>query len=223
MAELAIAEDHRAIPRVVAVLSSVLERVSARNDSSSSSAAAPCHGARKHSAPASAFRGVSRPAISVRSYLERISRYANCSPSCYVVAFVYLDRFAGRHPSVPIDSFSVHRLLITSILTAVKFMDDIYYNNTYFAKVGGISLMEMNHMEVDFLFGVGFELNVTPAAFASYCSALQSEMYLECPPAPTARTLFSLSLPSSEEEEEAGNCQRKLQQLAATREALGTY
>ncbi|KAJ6804542.1 cyclin-P4-1 [Iris pallida] len=191
MAELAPAGDRHAVPRVVAVLSSVLERVSERNDDDPSSAP-----------KRSAFRGVSRPAISVRSYLERIFRYANCSPSCYVVAFVYLDRFASRHPSVPIDSFSVHRLLITSILTAVKFMDDIYYNNTYFAKVGGISLMEMNYMEVDFLFGVGFELNVTPAAFASYCSALQSETYLVRPPASAARTLFSLSLSSSEEEEE---------------------
>ncbi|ONK64453.1 uncharacterized protein A4U43_C07F26150 [Asparagus officinalis] len=42
-----------------------------------------------------------------------------------------------------------------------------YYNNTYFAKVGGICLMEMNYLEVDFLFGVGFELNVTPVTFNS--------------------------------------------------------
>jgi hypothetical protein len=56
------------------------------------------------------------------------------------------------------------------------------YNNAYFARVGGISLMEMNYLEVDFLFGVAFDLNVTPATFASYCSVLQTEMaYLEHP------------------------------------------
>jgi hypothetical protein len=44
--------------------------------------------------------------------------------------------------------------------------------------------MEMNYLEVDFLFGIAFDLNVTPAAFASYCAVLQSEMtYLEQPPA----------------------------------------
>jgi hypothetical protein len=35
---------------------------------------------------------------------------------------------------------------------------------------------------VDFLFGIAFDLNVTPAAFASYCAVLQSEMaYLDTP------------------------------------------
>ena len=42
--------------------------------------------------------------------------------------------------------------------------------------------MEMNYLEVDFLFGVAFDLNVTPDAFASYCAVLQTEMaYLEHP------------------------------------------
>jgi hypothetical protein len=57
------------------------------------------------------------------------------------------------------------------------------YNNAYFARVGGISLVEMNYLEVDFLFGIAFDLNVTPAAFASYCAVLQSEMaYLDDAP-----------------------------------------
>ena len=59
------------------------------------------------------------------------------------------------------------------------------YNNAYFAKVGGISLPEMNYLEVDFLFGVGFELNVAPETFGHYCAILQSEMLcLELEPEP---------------------------------------
>jgi hypothetical protein len=50
--------------------------------------------------------------------------------------------------------------------------------------VGGISLVEMNYLEVDFLFGIAFDLNVTPAAFASYCAVLQSEMAYLDPPSP---------------------------------------
>lgn len=116
--------------------------------------------------------------------VERIFRFASCSPSCYVVAYIYLDRFLRRRPALAVDSFNVHRLLITSVLTAVKFVDDICYNNAYFARVGGISLVEMNYLEVDFLFGIAFDLNVTPAAFASYCSVLQSEMAYLDPPSP---------------------------------------
>ncbi|KAK3157161.1 hypothetical protein QOZ80_2AG0117000 [Eleusine coracana subsp. coracana] len=176
--------EQSAVPRVVSILSALLQRVAERNDAAAAeeeeegSAAA---GRR----PVSAFQGLTKPAISIGGYLERIFRFAGCSPSCYVVAYIYLDRFLRRRPALAVDSFNVHRLLITSVLTAVKFVDDICYNNAYFARVGGISLVEMNYLEVDFLFGIAFDLNVTPAAFASYCAVLQSEMaYLEPPPAP---------------------------------------
>ncbi|TYI67171.1 hypothetical protein E1A91_D09G279600v1 [Gossypium mustelinum] len=85
------------------------------------------------------------------------------------------------HPSLPLDSFNVHRLLITSVLVSAKFMDDICYNNAYYAKVGGISTEEMNILEVDFLFGLGFPLNVKPDTFRTYFF-LQREMRLQPPP-----------------------------------------
>ncbi|KAJ4784547.1 Cyclin-P4-1 [Rhynchospora pubera] len=198
--------DPGSIPKVVSILSSLLERVSERNDGASSSPAiSPSSSAMVTRSVASAFQGLTKPTISVRDYLERIFRFAGCSPSCYVVAYIYLDRYLQRHPTVTIDSLNVHRFLITSVLTAVKFVDDICYNNAYFAKVGGITLMEMNYLEVDFLFGVGFELNVTPVTFTSYCSILQNEMqYLETqhlPPPSRLNCLIS--------EEESSNCHQK--------------
>ncbi|KAJ0961821.1 hypothetical protein J5N97_029649 [Dioscorea zingiberensis] len=193
MAELV--EDAAGTPRVVEILSTLLQRVAERNDAER----------RDNDAPwsVSAFHGLTKPAISVRAYLERIFKYAGCSTSCYVVAYIYLDRFAQRHPSIPFDSLNVHRFLITSVLLAVKFLDDLYYNNAYFAKVGGISLMEMNFLEVDLLFGLGFELNVTPITFSSYCSILQREMYLESPPVPSRFHCFI------SEEESSSSCQQK--------------
>ncbi|TVU31656.1 hypothetical protein EJB05_23352 [Eragrostis curvula] len=176
--------EQAAVPRVVSILSALLQRVAERNDAAAAEEEGALAAASPQRRPVSAFQGLTKPAISIAGYLERIFRFASCSPSCYVVAYIYLDRFLRRRPALAVDSFNVHRLLITSVLTAVKFVDDICYNNAYFARVGGISLVEMNYLEVDFLFGIAFDLNVTPAAFASYCSVLQSEMaYLE-PPSP---------------------------------------
>ena len=85
------------------------------------------------------------------------------------------------------------------------------YNNAYFAKVGGISLVEMNYLEVDFLFGVGFDLNVTPKTFGDYCDMLQSEMMCaEAPLAPPRLQQCGLS----ESEDDTGGCSSQ-QQLAA--------
>ncbi|KAJ1272096.1 hypothetical protein BS78_06G176600 [Paspalum vaginatum] len=164
-------------PRVVVVLSALLERVVERNDAAADELFAE-PGAAASLAPPSAFRATARPDISVRSYMARIARFAGCSPACYVVAYVYLDRLLlrGRRRPLAVDSYSVHRLLITAVLAAVKFMDDVCYNNAYFARVGGISLQEMNYLEVDFLFAVGFDLNVPPETFGHYFAVLQAEM-----------------------------------------------
>ncbi|KAF3433206.1 hypothetical protein FNV43_RR24308 [Rhamnella rubrinervis] len=168
MAEL---ETPEVMPRVINFLSSLLQRVADSNDINR----------RFDTQKISVFHGLTRPTISLQSYLQRIFKYANCSPSCFVVAYVYLDRFTQRQPLLPINSFNVHRLLVTSILVSAKFMDDIYYNNAYYAKVGGISTTEMNLLEVDFLFGLSFELNVTPTTFHTYSSYLQREMMLQSP------------------------------------------
>ncbi|KAL7230411.1 hypothetical protein ACSBR2_008821 [Camellia fascicularis] len=57
--------------------------------------------------------------------LRRVTRVNDERSSCFVVAYIYLDRFVHSQPLLPINSFDVHRLLITSVLVSVKFMDDI--------------------------------------------------------------------------------------------------
>ena len=76
-------------------------------------------------ASASAFRATTKPDISVHAYLARIARFAGCSPACFVAAYIYLDRLLRRRRALTVDSYSVHRLLITAVLAAVKFMDDM--------------------------------------------------------------------------------------------------
>ncbi|PON58833.1 Cyclin [Parasponia andersonii] len=184
MAEL---ENPKVMTNLITFLSSLLQRVSESNDNN----------CQFQPQKISVFHGLTRPTISIQSYLERIFKYANCSPSCYIVAYVYLDRFAQSQPSLPINSLNVHRLLITSVMVAAKFMDDMYYNNAYYAKVGGISTTEMNFLEVDFLFGLGFQLNVTPTTFQTYCCYLQREMILMQPPLSNTTLDSSLSLGKS--------------------------
>nr|CAD1823231.1 unnamed protein product [Ananas comosus var. bracteatus] len=111
-------------------------------------------------------------------YVERIGRYAGAvmSPSCFVVAFVLLDRAAHRRPAHPVGSRTVHRLLLTSLLLASKLLDDAHHNNAFFARVGGVSNAELNRLELELLFLLNFELTVTPRVYESYYFHLQKEM-----------------------------------------------
>ena len=61
---------------------------------------------------------------------------------------------------------------------AAKFFDDAYYNNAYYAKVGGVLVSEMNGLEVDFLFRINFSLHVTPDIFGKYRAELLSHSTL---------------------------------------------
>ncbi|GJJ74716.1 hypothetical protein EMPS_07074 [Entomortierella parvispora] len=59
-----------------------------------------------------------------------------------------------------INSFNIHRLLIVCLMVAAKFTSDHFYSNVRYSKVGGLSLLELNQLELEFLFTTRFELNV---------------------------------------------------------------
>ncbi|GBG88060.1 hypothetical protein CBR_g46429 [Chara braunii] len=164
-------------PRVLSVLATLLERLVARNErhvmtTATTPYASPCRG------KLTVFHGLRAPSITIDKYLERIFKYANCSPACFVVAYVYIDRLIQRQPELPITSLNVHRLLVTAVMVAAKFLDDVYFNNGYYAKVGGVTTAEMNRLELEFLFRLDFRLHVTTGVFEHYSSHLEKELIL---------------------------------------------
>lgn len=70
------------------------------------------------------------------------------------------------------------RLLITAVMLAAKFFDDYFYNNEYFSKVGGISNMELNLLEIEFLNFINFSLYVDPILFFRYREQLLKQASL---------------------------------------------
>ncbi|RDY13265.1 Cyclin-P3-1, partial [Mucuna pruriens] len=119
--------------------------------------------------PITMFHGSKAPNMSVTQYVERIFKYSHCSPSCFVIAQIYMDTFLHKTGGF-LTSFNAHRLLITSVMVAAKFLDDKYYSNAYYAKVGGVSTEEMNKMEI--------ELFVTRDLFLKYCEKLDRAVEL---------------------------------------------
>lgn len=50
-----------------------------------------------------------------------------------------------------------------------------FYNNAYYARVGGVSTAELNRMEMKFLFSLDFRLQVNVKTFHKFCSQLEKE------------------------------------------------
>lgn len=106
------------------------------------------------------FHGLRAPPISVEAYLVRIAKYAKCSPACFVQALALIFRLAKRDAAYQLTGLNVHRLVLTGVLLSAKFLDDHYYNNAFYAKVGGVSTAELNRLEVEMLQLLGFRLLV---------------------------------------------------------------
>lgn len=117
---------------------------------------------------ASAFHSKRVPSISIRDYMMRIAKCAKCSEECLILALIYVDRLTERNKKFVIRSLNIHRLLITAVMLAAKFFDDRFYNNEYYARVGGISNKEINVLEIEFLNLVNFNLHVDPILFLKY-------------------------------------------------------
>lgn len=70
------------------------------------------------------------------------------------------------------DSFNIHRLIITAVTVSTKFSSDFFYSNSRYSKVGGISLKEMNYLEVQFLILCDFNLLISIEEFERYATLL---------------------------------------------------
>ncbi|KAF8072661.1 CYCU4-1 [Scenedesmus sp. PABB004] len=120
------------------------------------------------------FHGLRAPPISIEAYLLRIAKYVKCSPACFAHGLVHMLKLAGADPSFAPTRLNVHRLLLTGVLISAKFLDDRYYNNAFYAKVGGVSTAELNRLELEMLQLLDFQLSVTPEALVAVLLDAQS-------------------------------------------------
>lgn len=114
------------------------------------------------------FHAIKEPQISIHDYLDRIAKYFGCSNECFVLSLVYIDRIIKLHRNFNVSILNIHRLLITSVMLAAKFFDDVYYSNKHYARVGGVRTREMNLLETQFLTLINYHLYVSPQEYDQY-------------------------------------------------------
>eukprot|EP01053_Blabericola_migrator_P006407 Blabericola_migrator_1__6406@NODE_322_length_9825_cov_103_602685_g259_i1_p3_GENE_NODE_322_length_9825_cov_103_602685_g259_i1NODE_322_length_9825_cov_103_602685_g259_i1_p3_ORF_typecomplete_len397_score18_95Cyclin/PF08613_11/1_3e34Cyclin_N/PF00134_23/6_7e08_NODE_322_length_9825_cov_103_602685_g259_i124823672 len=115
------------------------------------------------------FDAVTVPLVGIGEYLERLRSFFLCSPECFVLAMIYMDRLVRLYDGkVVLCSLNIHRILVTAVMVAAKFFDDVYYSNSFYAKVGGLSLEEMNVLESHFLHLIKYDLYVSPREYERY-------------------------------------------------------
>lgn len=135
----------------------------------------------------SGFYGKHIPQISIERYLSRIQKHCSATNDIYLSLLVYFDRISKKcnnNPNNPhtttdndrqhfvMDSFNIHRLLISAVAVSTKFFSDYFYSNARYARVGGIPLQEMNKLEIQFMVLCDFKLLIPVEELQRYADLL---------------------------------------------------
>jgi hypothetical protein len=169
------------------------------------------------------------PDIPLQKYLKRIARYTDCNIETLVCAVMYVLR-VSRRSDLMITSLNVHRLLITSVVVSMKYVEDECFTNRYMAKVGGVSLHELNRLEISFLKRLEFNLHIAPDNFEQFCSEicrLDAQIMMEeisarlpavptCPSPPQAYMTLAHKV-ETRRKELARNCSAENMEVVVTR------
>ena len=101
------------------------------------------------------------PPFTLSEYLNRIHHFCPHSPGVYLAAAAYIHRLCVSDLLVPATSKTVHRLCLAAIRVASKVYEDHKWSQDRVAKVGGVSQKELQSLEINLCYLLGFDLFVT--------------------------------------------------------------
>lgn len=84
----------------------------------------------------------------------------------------YIDRLCALYPDFTVTTLTIHRFLITAATVAAKGLSDSFWNNSTYARVGGIKIAELGLLELDFLYRVDWKIVPNPEVLVDYYKGL---------------------------------------------------
>lgn len=112
------------------------------------------------------------PQISIKSYLKKLSQYIG-EESTITMILIYIDRIC-QYNNIYLSYYNIYKLILASLITAIKFNEDFFYSAEFYARLGGVSLHELNFLENEFLKLIKFKLFVEEELFQKYNNDLLS-------------------------------------------------
>ena len=119
------------------------------------------------------FSSDSIPGISIEDYLIRIQTYANMEKNTLIVSLIFIDRLC-KIADLTLTYYNIHRILFTSVLLSVKYNEDNFYDNKFYAEIAGVKLKELNILEYTFDQMINFRFFINNEIFEKYVKILDN-------------------------------------------------
>ena len=118
------------------------------------------------------------PEISLYDYLYRIQKYLKVEDNTLILSLAYIDRICKNNKYM-INACNIHKILFVAIIFAIKYNEDIFYTNHFYAKVGGITSKELKFLELEFASVVQFNFFVKKSLYDKYYKYINNDNILE--------------------------------------------
>ncbi len=113
------------------------------------------------------FLSKKNQSLSIKKYLLRLVKYTQVESSTLIAMLIYIDRLCEIN-DFTINSLNIYKIIFSSLVLAIKYNEEVIFDNKFFARVGGISLSEMNFLETVYLNLINFKLYVSDEIFETY-------------------------------------------------------
>ncbi|EGF84129.1 hypothetical protein BATDEDRAFT_85420 [Batrachochytrium dendrobatidis JAM81] len=140
--------------------------------------------------------------VELDQFIKVIISRTRLSSSTLVTAFLYLERLKTCHPKCKGSPGSAHRLILSAIMLAAKFLYDDTFDNTAWATVssGIFSLEQVNHMEMEMLYFLDYNMYVSLEMWNAFYTRLETGMeqskHASCVALPSTLPTVQSLLPS---------------------------
>ena len=113
------------------------------------------------------------PSMSIKDYLIRLSQFTKMNESTIILILIYIDRICNIN-NFRLSYRNIYKLILSSMIIAIKYNEDNFYSSEVYAKLGGLSLLELNYLEFQFLILIKFSLFIEKDLFDKYNDYLLS-------------------------------------------------
>ena len=119
------------------------------------------------------FSSNSIPKISIYDYLKRIQTYSKIEKNTLILSLIYIDRICLKGKLI-LTYYNIHRILFGAILISIKYNEDNFYDNKFYAEIAGIMINELNSIEYNFIKLCDFKMFISDDLFNKYNNYLNS-------------------------------------------------
>jgi hypothetical protein len=113
------------------------------------------------------FSAYTIPNISIKDYLIRIQNYSLMEKSTLILSLILIDHMCKKS-NIVLTPYNIHRILFSSVIISIKYNEDSYYDNNFYAQIAGIKPNELKLLEYKFLELNDFDVYVTDVEYEQY-------------------------------------------------------